>query len=123
MFIYLRKKAQSTAEYVIILGLVVGAVVAMQTYIKRGLQRRMKLATDFTDDSYARTDCGEVVNFSGDQYEPYYLSSQFNSTRSSDSWEALKNEGAVERKLGNEFYNRTGHQTIAGKRHTENLND
>ena len=30
-------KAQSTAEYAIVLALVVGAVVAMQIYVKRGL--------------------------------------------------------------------------------------
>ena len=40
------KKAQSTAEYAILIGLVVGVLVVMQTYIKRGIQGRFKDATD-----------------------------------------------------------------------------
>lgn len=49
-----RKKAQSTAEYAIIIAIVVGALVAMQVYVKRGMQGRFKdavedLATNTTD--------------------------------------------------------------------------
>jgi len=40
------RKAQSTAEYAIIIGVVVGALIVMQTYIKRGIQGRFKDATD-----------------------------------------------------------------------------
>ena len=36
------KKAQNTAEYAILIVLVVGAVIAMQTYVKRGWQGRVK---------------------------------------------------------------------------------
>jgi hypothetical protein len=40
------KRAQSTAEYAIVIALVIGAVVAMQVYVRRGLQARMKGAVD-----------------------------------------------------------------------------
>ncbi len=44
--IFKNKKAQSTAEYAILIALVVGAVVAMQTYVKRGIQARQKVESD-----------------------------------------------------------------------------
>lgn len=77
MFIYLNKKAQSTAEYVIVLGLIVAAVVAMQTYVKRGLQGKMKDATDYNDPSARGV-------FTTKQYEPGYVQSSFQDVRSSD---------------------------------------
>ena len=40
------KRAQTTAEYAILIGLVVGALVAIQTYVKRGVQGRFKDASD-----------------------------------------------------------------------------
>jgi hypothetical protein len=46
MFLILRKKAQSTAEYAILIGLVVAAITAMQIFIRAGLQKQVKLAVD-----------------------------------------------------------------------------
>ncbi len=46
MFIYLNKKGQNTAEYAILIALVVAAVVAMQTYVKRSMQAGIKFAVD-----------------------------------------------------------------------------
>lgn len=46
MFLILRKKAQSTAEYAILIGLVVAAITAMQIFIKSGLTQQIKLALD-----------------------------------------------------------------------------
>lgn len=40
------KRAQSTLEYAILIAVVVGALIGMQTYVKRGLQNRLKLAAD-----------------------------------------------------------------------------
>jgi hypothetical protein len=105
------KKAQSTAEYVIVLGLVVGVVIAMQTYIKRGLQGRVKEAVDFTDQG-GQTVATDVVQFSGNQYEPYYLESSFNSNRSSNENENLQTGGSVVKTLTSESSDRTGTQTI-----------
>ncbi len=45
MFIALtlrNRKAQSTAEYAILIGLVVAAAITIQTYVKRGLQGRVR---------------------------------------------------------------------------------
>jgi Flp pilus assembly pilin Flp len=69
------KKAQNTAEYAILISLVVAGIIAMQTYAQRALQARVKDASAFMT----------AVNLEGlgntDQYEPYYLSSEYNSTR------------------------------------------
>ena len=47
MFIYLNtKRGQSTLEYGVIIAVVVAALLAMQFYVKRGLQGRMKKASD-----------------------------------------------------------------------------
>jgi hypothetical protein len=40
------KKGQSTAEYAIVIALVIGALLGMQKYVKRGLQGRVKDALD-----------------------------------------------------------------------------
>jgi len=111
-----RKKAQSTAEYVIVLGLVVGAVVAMQTYVKRGLQARVKEATDYT---YTPELVTKKTIFNGSlQYEPYYLKSDFTSTKTSESTEDLfdagsaEGKGAYKKATVKDDSLRTGDQTI-----------
>lgn len=108
MFVYLNKKAQSTAEYVVVLGLIVAAVVAMQTYIKRGLQGRMRNAVDYTDQGGQAAD---VVQFTGEQYEPYYLTSNFDNARNSDDTEDVQAGGAIGRNSV-EASRRSGQQTI-----------
>ena len=102
------RKAQSTAEYVVVLGLIVAAVVAMQTYIKRGFQARIKDAVDYVDQG---GQAQGVVKFTGNQYEPYYLSSNFESTRSASGTEELLTAGAAKR-TSNEESARIGNQTI-----------
>lgn len=53
MFKYLRKKkAQSTLEYAILIIIVIGALLSIQVYIKRGVQGRLKSATDDIGDQY-----------------------------------------------------------------------
>ena len=41
-----KRSGQSTAEYAILIGLVVGVLVVMQTYIKRGIQGKVRDASD-----------------------------------------------------------------------------
>lgn len=102
-----RKRGQSTAEYVIVLSLIVGAVVAMQIYIKRGLQGRIRDAVDFTDNN---TTSG--LHFTGNQYEPYYLASNFDTTSNTSRTENLLAGGGVDRTGINEFTNRSGSQNV-----------
>ena len=121
MFIYLNKKAQSTAEYVIVLGLIVGAIIAMQTYVKRGLQGRVRDAVDHTGTT--QEIAGANFEFSGDQYEPYYLRSTFDSTRNDVSSEQLLTGGERQKTLTTEHSERTGNQEIVGTWDGEPVNE
>ena len=55
----LGKIGQSTAEYAIVFALVVGLAMAIQTYVKRGLQGRVREVVDYTgDDLFGEADTG-----------------------------------------------------------------
>ncbi len=97
-------RGQSTAEYVIVLGLIVAAVVAMQTYIKRGFNARIKNAVDYTDDGGT----GENI-FTTRQYEPYYMKSDFERSRESTEGDSMAEDGAVARTVEEETSS-TGYQ-------------
>ena len=47
-----KKKGQTTIEYVVLLIIVIGAFVAIQNYMKRGLQGRWKASIDQLGDQY-----------------------------------------------------------------------
>ncbi len=64
------KKAQQTAEYALLIALVVAAVIAMQTYAQRAIQARIKAATDHMVEN-------DGLESSLNQYEPYYLDSEY----------------------------------------------
>ena len=68
------KKAQQTAEYALLISLVVAAIIAMQTYAQRTIQARIR---DASAALTAKTsDLGTTV-----QYEPYYLETSYDTLR------------------------------------------
>lgn len=104
----MNKRGQNTAEYAILIALVVAAVVAMQTYVKRGLQGGVKFAVDKAGGNTS-------------QYEPYYLQSSYNTTTSAfQDTEEMKTGGEVVRVFGAggqaKNVTRTGSQTITTAR-------
>ncbi|MCX5706989.1 MAG: hypothetical protein NTW13_04975 [Candidatus Omnitrophica bacterium] len=104
----LMRKAQSTAEYAIVVGLVIAAAVAMQVYVKRGLQAKVKAGVDYVD-----TDASTVLGSTAqNQYEPYYMGSTFTSSRNASDTENAGEGGVIDRTT-NEISSRTGNQTIA----------
>lgn len=108
--LFRNQKAQSTAEYAIVIGLVVAAAIAMQIYIKRGIQAKIKDGTDLLTSIN-----GTIENFtlaSTEQYEPYYMGSDFDVSRNATTAEATFRGGGVTRG-GNETSWRTGTQIIA----------
>ena len=80
------RKAQNTAEYAILIALVVGAVIAMQTYVQRGMNGRFLDTTKFMIN--ATKDVGSA-NY---QYEPYYQDSKYKTNRFSDETLQAKGE-------------------------------
>ncbi len=113
MFIKLNsRRGQNTAEYAILIGVIVAAAIAMQIYIRRGMQARIKDAVDF-----ARTgddDSGGYLYSNETQYEPYYMESAktITTTQSGSSSEALQEGGGVNRVISSESVSRTGSSTI-----------
>ena len=54
MFKFLRKKkAQSTLEYAVLIIIVIGALLSIQVYIKRGIQGRLRQASDDIGSQYS----------------------------------------------------------------------
>ena len=85
------KKAQNTAEYAIVIALVVAVAVAMQTYVKRGLQAGVKFAVD----KVKKSDTAQG------QYEPYYLESSYDTKISAyKDTEKTTEGGGVTRTFG-----------------------
>ena len=104
----LLRKGQSTAEYAIVIGLVIGAAVAMQIYVKRGLQAKMKQAVDYNDPA-----SGHILGGLS-QYEPDYMTTT-NMVATRDATEKIKTTaggGMVRSIEGEDISSRTGTQTI-----------
>ncbi|MDD5080352.1 MAG: hypothetical protein PHH68_08565 [Candidatus Omnitrophica bacterium] len=91
----LNRRGQNVVEYSILIALVVGAAIAMQTYVKRGMQGRVKDAVDHTGESLDVA--GSTLSFSGQQYEPYYQESSGDVKTNRTLSENIAKEGAVDR--------------------------
>jgi len=101
------KKGQSTAEYAIVIGLVIAAAVGMQLYVKRGIQGKIKDAVDY-DGAKGKYGMGNTG-----QYEPDYLSSEMDSSRTAkESSEAFEGGGVKRTIIEDDVSTQTGKQTI-----------
>jgi Flp pilus assembly pilin Flp len=69
------KKAQNTAEYAILISLVVAGIIAMQTYAQRALQAKVRDAGTYL--GTATSTLGATTK----QYEPYYLTTNYAVSR------------------------------------------
>ncbi|MFH1077572.1 MAG: hypothetical protein V1753_12230, partial [Pseudomonadota bacterium] len=101
------RKGQSTAEYAIVIGLVIAAAVAMQVYVKRGVQGKMKDATDYNDPAAAGM-------MSTRQYEPDYMTTAaMVSTRKAEETAETTKGGGISRVIvGEDVSSRAGTTTI-----------
>lgn len=99
MFITLNKKGQSTLEYALIIAVVVAALVAMQVYIKRGMQGKLRSAAD---------DIGE-------QFSPGYTNSTKAVTTTVNSTETVVGGNAPVTSVGRtQGQDRTVNESVAG---------
>jgi len=74
------KKAQQTAEYALLISLVVAAVIAMQTYTQRTIQGRIRDASHYLVKQTSALG-------SQTQYEPYYVDSSYDIDRRDETSE------------------------------------
>ena len=89
------RKGQSTVEYALIIGVIVGSLVAMQTYVKRGLQARYHDGVQFLS-----TQTNELG--STNQYEPHYVTSSYDATQRRNVSENVADRGQITRTLSQE---------------------
>lgn len=68
-----QNKAQSTLEYAVLVGVVVAGLLAMQVYLKRGYQGKMK----------------ESADSMGDQFSPGQTTAHYNTTSITRSQETV----------------------------------
>lgn len=83
--LFKNKKGQNTAEYAILIALVVGGVIAMQTYAQRTMQARLRDASRMFVNS---------TNAIGttDQYEPYYLNTVADTDKISQAQDTYRDQ-------------------------------
>ncbi len=90
-------RGQSTVEYAILIAVVVSALLAMQIYMKRGVQGKLRSATDDI----------------GAQYVPGKTTAEYRASSSSSRHEILTNDGALTSTLQkDETQDRSGHETV-----------
>ncbi|MFA5092494.1 MAG: hypothetical protein WC543_00920 [Candidatus Omnitrophota bacterium] len=80
---YKRIKAQSTLEYVILIGFVVAALIAMGVYMKRGVQGKIRDSSDQI----------------GEQYEAGKTTSKYTITTDLDQTETVSGSGKTTTKI------------------------
>ena len=83
------RKGQNTAEYAILIGVIVAAAIAMQIYIRRGMQARIKDAVDQEIGSQGSS----VQVLAPDQHQQ---SRSVSETLSQDTTRVVKNFGEAQ---------------------------
>ncbi len=91
------KKGQSTLEYAIIIAVVAAALLAMQVYIKRGIQGKLRSSTD------------EI----GEQYSPGLTTGSYTTTTGTTSTESRTAEGKTTTEITRGDQSVTGDETVA----------
>jgi len=97
-------KAQNTAEYALLIALVVAGIIAMQQYAQRALQARVRDAGTYM--ASTTNTIGTSV-----QYEPYYQQTNYEVTKDSTESKRLDQDTVAQDSSVNR--ERTGQQTTA----------
>jgi hypothetical protein len=101
---YQNQKGQNTAEYAILIGLVIAAAAAMQTYLGRNFKGAVKYAVDKHN----------VVGTTK-LYEPYYIQQDYTtSTEAYKETEEMLQGGRVLRSVTSDSPGNTKNTTRAG---------
>ena len=93
----LKKRGQSTLEYAVLIVVIIAALVAMQVYLKRGIQGRMRESSDQI----------------GEQFSPGYTVSNRVTTTMAQTRE-LSDAYSSTTQILNQFQNITGTENVLG---------
>lgn len=110
------RHGQSTAEYAVVISVVIAVIVGMQLYVKRGLQGKYKNVAD----SYSQRANLELEKLAPGakmthprQYEPYYTAvTDYTINSNSSSSEAMTAKGAITKSKMAEETTRTGNSKV-----------
>ncbi len=95
MFRKLTSKGQSTLEYAVLIVVIIAALIAMQVYLKRGVQGRMRESSDQI----------------GDQFSPGYTQSNRVRTTYTNSMERTTAYDTTTQ-IQNQYQNVTGYENV-----------
>lgn len=114
--IKLNKKGQSIMEYAILVSLVIAALTGMQLYVRRGLQARIKDASDNLPkyvQKQSGVEPGAIFNEDHVQYEPYYRGdSKTTSTTGRGTEKFIAKDDGGQRELTGQTRSITGDSII-----------
>lgn len=99
----LNRTAQTTLEYAILIGVIAAALVAMQIYLKRGYQGKLKSGADSM----------------GQQFSPELTTYTYDTDSLSNTQEVI-NTGTTTTTIHNQWSDRTGNESVENLE-TENL--
>jgi len=57
-----KQRGQSTLEYAVLIIVIIAALISIQTYIKRGIQGRLKSASDDIGDQYSPGNTNSLIS-------------------------------------------------------------
>ena len=98
MFKFLRKmKGQSTLEYAVLVIIVIGALLSIQVYIKRGVQGRLKSAADDIGEQYSpgNTNYTAVTKVKSNTAETFIYGASRSTLNEKEVTETLKNQQII----------------------------
>jgi uncharacterized protein (UPF0333 family) len=95
MFKLLRKRGQSTLEYAVLIVVIIAALIAMQVYLKRGIQGGLREKTDQI----------------GEQFSPGYTTSNRTTITYAQTVEQSDNV-STHTQILNQFQNRIGFENV-----------
>ncbi len=108
-------RGQSTAEYAIVFAVVLAAILGMQIFVKRGMNARLKDASDSSMDAvWTKLGKSGTPAATDLQYEPYYATSDYAVTQDTSHRDLVEAGGVVKKADVNEVTTRTGHQETGG---------
>jgi len=91
-----KERAQSTLEYAVLIGVIVAGLIAMQVYLKRGFQGKLK----------------EGADSMGEQFSPGYTTSHHTTQSLTKSTETLQNEETTTQ-IQAQTSNRVGNEQVS----------
>ena len=92
----LNKRAQSTLEYAVLIGVLVAALVAMQVYLRRGYQGKLR----------------ESADSMGEQFSPGHTTYTYTTVSNTNSTENLSEDATTLTTIHNQTSDKTGNETV-----------